>query len=235
MTGKKIAAAALGILVAAAGFLGAARFGQDRILPAFCQTESKTTENNRTEKTIKKVALTFDDGPNPDYTGELLDGLKTRNVKATFFVLGKQAKQYPQLTKRIAEEGHLLGCHGYDHINLASLSMEEACRQMTETADLILDITGSRPMFMRPPYGKSHVGMEEKVQMIEVLWDIDTMDWALRSPDRVVQETLAKAEDGSIILMHDEFQESVDAALQLTDALKKEGYQFVTVEELILE
>ena len=90
-------------------------------------------------------------------------------------------------------------------------------------------------MFMRPPYGKSHEGMEEKVQMIEVLWDIDTMDWSLRDPDRVVQETLAKVEDGSIILMHDEFQESVDGALQLIDALKKQNYQFVTVDELILE
>lgn len=230
MTGKKAAAVMLGVLILAASFFGTARLGKDQILPAFCQTEIKNGE-----KQMKKVALTFDDGPDPEYTQELLEGLKARDVRATFFVLGKQAEQYPKLTEQIAKEGHLIGCHGYEHVNLKSLSMEEACRQMTQTADLICGITGSRPMFMRPPYGKSHEGMEEKVQMIEVLWDIDTMDWSLRDPDRVVQETLAKVEDGSIILMHDEFQESVDGALQLIDTLKKQDYQFVTVDELILE
>lgn len=230
MTGKKTAAVLLGLLIIAASFRAAAGLGGNQILSAFCQTEIKTTE-----KQIKKVALTFDDGPNPDYTQELLDGLKTRDVKATFFVLGKQVEQYPELTKKIVKDGHLLGCHGYEHVNLNTLSMEDACGQMTQTSDLIYDITGMRPMFMRPPYGKCHEGMEEKVQMIEVLWDIDTMDWSLRNPGRVVRETLSKAEDGSIILMHDEFQESVDAALLLVDALKKQGYEFVTVDELILE
>lgn len=183
----------------------------------------------------KRVALTFDDGPNETFTPKLLDGLKERNVKATFFVLGKQAEQFPQLVKRIVEEGHQVGCHGYEHVNMLSLSMEEACTQMNKTSDLLLEITGQRPLFMRPPYGSCQKKLAERSQMIEVGWGIDTLDWSLRNADQVVAETLRKVEDGSIILMHDEFQESVDAALRLADVLQKEGYQLVTVEDLILD
>ena len=106
---------------------------------------------------------------------------------------------------------------------------------MTRTSDLLMELTGQRPLFMRPPYGRCQKQLAERSGMIEVGWGIDTLDWSLRNADQVVAETLRKVKDGSIILMHDEFQESVDAALRLADVLQKEGYQLVTVEELILD
>lgn len=227
---KKVIFIILGIIVTAGSFFLSSRISDSRITDSFYQAE---TEN--TPEQIKKVALTFDDGPNEEFTPKLLDGLKKRNVRATFFLLGKQAEEYPDLTKRISEEGHLIGCHAYEHKDLSRLTLKEACRQITDTGDLLYEITGQRPMFMRPPYGSCQEQLPEKTEMIKVLWDIDTVDWSLRNTDQVVRNTLKEVEDGSIILMHDEFQESVDAALQLADALEKEGYQLVTVEELILD
>ena len=119
-------------------------------------------------QTEKRVALTFDDGPNETFTPKLLDGLNERNVKATFFVLGKQAKQFPQLVKRIVEEGHQLGCHGYEHVDMLTLSVDEACKQMTRTSDLLMELTGQRPLFMRPPYGRCQKQLAERSGMIEV-------------------------------------------------------------------
>lgn len=227
---KKVIFLVFGILITAGSFFLSSHISDHRITESFYQAETKEPAEQ-----IKKVALTFDDGPNEEYTPKLLDGLKKRNVRATFFLLGKQVEQYPELAKRISDEGHLIGCHAYEHKDLSRLSLDEACRQITDTNDLLYEVTGHRPMFMRPPYGSCQEQLPEKTEMIEVLWDIDTVDWSLRNTDQVVKNTLKKVEDGSIILMHDEFQESVDAALQLVDALEKEGYQLVTVEELILD
>ena len=183
----------------------------------------------------KKVAITFDDGPNPDYTKELLDGLKERGVTATFFLLGKEVEKYPELVKRMQEDGHLIGTHAYEHVNLCNLTDEKAILQVDKTNDLIEAITGERPQFIRPPYGCWKKNLDYKTTMIEVLWSIDPLDWKTSNAQAVVNRVLNKVEDGSIILLHDASASSVEAALSIIDRLQEAGYLFVTVEELIIE
>lgn len=187
------------------------------------------------DEQMKKVALTFDDGPNPEYTGKLLDGLKERGVKATFFVLGSEVELYPQLVKRASEEGHLIGVHAYRHVNLRQLSDGQAVEQVDRTNGAIYRATGQYASYIRPPYGCWKEDLDYQVQMVEVLWDIDPRDWATTSSDLVVQRVLNEVKENSIILLHDASESSVQAAFAIIDTLRKQGYTFVTVEELILE
>lgn len=183
----------------------------------------------------KQVAITFDDGPDPVCTPELLDGLKERNVKATFFLLGKQAEQYPDIVKRMYEEGHVVGCHSYEHVDLSKLSEADACAQIRQTCDLIYEITGERPAFVRPPYGAWLSCLDEDFCMIPVLWDVDPLDWATADARLVTNRVLENVEEYDIILMHDASESSVEAALRVIDVLQGDGYEFVTVDELILK
>lgn len=182
----------------------------------------------------KQIAITFDDGPNPNYTQKLLEGLKKRGVKATFFVLGEEAQQYPEIVEEIHEEGHLIGVHSYEHVNFGEIGDTAAMEQITKTREILYEITGEYAGFIRPPYGCWKSSLNEKVPMIEVLWDVDPLDWATKSADTVVARILPKAHDGCIILLHDASASSVQAAFTVIDALQKQGYEFVTVEELFM-
>lgn len=193
------------------------------------------TKETQKDEEIKKIALTFDDGPNPDYTGMLLDGLKERGIKASFFVLGSEVELYPQLVRRASEEGHLIGVHAYRHVNLRQLSDAEAVEQVDRTNGAIYRATGQYASYIRPPYGCWKEDLDYEVQMVEVLWDIDPRDWATTSSDLVVQRVLSEVEENSIILLHDASRSSVQAAFTIIDTLQKQGYTFVTVEELLLE
>lgn len=186
------------------------------------------------DEQVKKVALTFDDGPNPDYTGMLLDGLKERGVLATFFVLGSEVERFPELVRRASEEGHLIGVHAYKHVNLRQLGDAEAVEQIDRTNGAIYRATGNYASYIRPPYGCWKEDLDYEVQMVEVLWDIDPRDWATTSSDLVVQRVLNEVEENSIILLHDASESSVRAAFAIVDVLQKQGYTFVTVEELLL-
>lgn len=201
------------------------------------QTADGNTPTRKTQmdEEIKKVALTFDDGPNPDYTGMLLDGLKERGVRATFFVLGSEVERYPQLVRRASEEGHLVGVHAYRHVNLCQLSDAQAVEQINRTNGAIYRATGQYASYIRPPYGCWKEDLDYEVQMVEVLWDIDPRDWATTSSDLVVQRVLNEVEENSIILLHDASKSSVQAAFTIIDTLQKQGYTFVTVEELLLD
>ncbi len=183
----------------------------------------------------KKVAITFDDGPNPDYTAKLLTGLKERGVSATFFLLGKEAEKYPELVLQMSEEGHLIATHSYEHVNLCNLTEEAAIEQVDKTNAIIEEITGKRPQFIRPPFGCWKNNLDYQTMMIEVLWDVDPKDWCTSNTDVVVKRVVKAVEEGDIILLHDASQSSVDAALQIVDELQKAGYVFVTVEELVLD
>lgn len=196
---------------------------------------SDTQASLQEDEQVKKVALTFDDGPNPDYTGMLLDGLKERGVKATFFVLGSEVELYPQLVRRASKEGHLIGVHAYRHVNLRQLSDAEAVEQIDRTNGAIYRATGQYASYIRPPYGCWKEDLDYEVQMVEVLWDIDPRDWATTSSDLVVQRVLNEVEENSIILLHDASESSVQAAFTIIDTLQEQGYAFVTVEELILD
>ena len=180
----------------------------------------------------RMVALTFDDGPHPVCTAELLDGLKARGVRATFFVIGENAKSEPQLVARAAAEGHRIGNHTYSHVRLTDCSEEASLGEVSRTNELLYEITGSVTEYIRPPFGLWSRLLEESFPLRVVLWDVDPMDWKHRDADYIVREVLSAVEDGSIILLHDIYETSVEAALRIVDRLQAEGYVFVTVDEL---
>ncbi len=188
-----------------------------------------------TEDVKPRIALTFDDGPHPVYTPKLLDGLKERNVKATFFVVGKNIEGREDIIKRMDEEGHLIGNHTYDHVKITGLPEEEAYAQITKTSELVKEITGKNTEFVRPPFGAWDKKLECGFEMFPVLWSIDPLDWTTKNVDAVVQKVLSRAEENSIILLHDYYDSSVEAALKIVDALLERGFEFVTVDELVLE
>ena len=159
-----------------------------------------------------EVALTFDDGPSPKYTPLLLDGLKERNVRATFFLLGQNVKENQELVQRMQAEGHLLGNHTYNHVQLNKIPETTARQEILKTNNEIYEATGKYPEYMRPPYGAWKKNMELCVEMLPVFWDIDTLDWKSQNVDAILKAAGEEPEDGSIILMHDEYQTSVEAA-----------------------
>ena len=182
----------------------------------------------------KRAALTFDDGPSSKYTPLLLEGLKERGVHATFFLMGKNIEGKEDLVKRMQEEGHLIGNHTYNHVELCKISREAARTEIEATNQEIYDITGEYPMWLRPPYGEWQKNLDFYVNMFPVLWDIDTLDWKSQNVNAVLRIVESEIEDGAVILMHDAYQSSVDAALQIVDLLTAQGYEFVTVDELVL-
>ena len=183
----------------------------------------------------KCVALTFDDGPHKEYTEELLDGLKERGVRVTFFLMGQNIEGNEDLVKRMHDEGHLIGNHSYSHIQLTKAGAQAVCQAVDRTSKIIEDITGERPQYMRPPYGDWNEQLECDVGMTTVLWSVDSLDWKLKNKNKIVKRVLKDVEDGDIILMHDIFPTSVQAALELVDTLTRQGYTFVTVDELLID
>lgn len=198
--------------------------------------EQESTERTQKENAVekKKVALTFDDGPSSKYTPMLLEGLKDRGVHATFFLMGKNIEGKEALVKQMQEEGHLIGNHTYNHVELDKISRESAREEIEATNQEIYEITGVYPAWLRPPYGEWQKNLDFYVNMFPVLWDIDTLDWKSKNVESIMGIVKNEIEDGAVILMHDAYQSSVDAALQIVDLLQKKGYEFVTVEELIL-
>ena len=176
-----------------------------------------------------------DDGPNPDYTEELLTGLKERGVNATFFLLGKEVEKYPEIVKDISDGGHLIGTHSYEHANLSNLSDAAAIEQVDKTNAAIYDITGKYPEYIRPPYGCWKCNLDYETKMIEVLWDVDPKDWATDNSGVIAKRVIDKVGENDIILLHDASESSVKAAFAIIDELGKEGYTFVTVEEILME
>lgn len=204
----------------------------DKVIGAGNSRLEKKLEENVTEK--KKAALTFDDGPNSQYTPLLLKGLKERGVHATFFLMGKNIEGKEALVKQMQEEGHLIGNHTYNHVQLDKISKEAAKEEIEATNQKIFEITGVYPAWLRPPYGEWRKNLDFYVEMFPVLWDVDTLDWKSKNVDSIMKIVQSEVSDGAVILMHDAYQSSVDAALQIVDLLMAEEYEFVTVEELIL-
>lgn len=197
-----------------------------------------TREYNGDYKGKKLVALTFDDGPGP-YTERLLNEMKKRDVKATFFVLGNRVDRYPELIKRMEAEGHTIGNHSYDHPNLTKLSYENVRKNMERTAEKVEKLVGHKPEVMRCPGGacNNNVKKYAKAAGIPIIyWGVDTRDWESRNVDAIMKKSFGKGgiTDGSIVLMHDIHQPSVEAAIKMMDRLIDEGYTFVTVPELLM-
>ncbi|MBQ7802167.1 MAG: polysaccharide deacetylase family protein [Oscillospiraceae bacterium] len=188
----------------------------------------------RAEAPTKYVALTFDDGPSGRFTRRLLDGLKERDVKATFLLCGYRIKDYGPEARRIAEEGHEIGIHGYSHDSMCAMSQSQATKEILDTAALLPQ--GVRPVFLRPPGGQCGDGMCQaaKSQGLAVLnWSLDSKDWAIKDARAITERVVGNVQDGDVILMHDMYDSSVDAALAIIDALTEQGYRFVTATELV--
>lgn len=219
------------------------------IYPAFFTENTMESENqevlspnaiayvaeNMVEK--PKIAITFDDGPSTVYTSKLLDGLKERGVKATFFLIGQNIEkdQNKEIVKRMYEEGHLIGNHTYHHVEITKVSNDEAYKEFTMTNELISSITGEEVQFMRPPFGLWQKELEQKIHVLPVMWSIDPLDWATENVEEIVNKVVTEAEENDIILLHDCYDSSVKAALKIIDQLTAEGYEFVTVDELMLD
>lgn len=179
------------------------------------------------------VALTFDDGPRNSTTGRLLEGLALREVPATFFLVGERIAGSEEMIREMAAAGHQVGIHTYDHVRVTELSHRDFDLQVTKTRALLTDILGEGDYWLRPPYGIVDRSVEQWADSPLILWSVDPEDWKYQNADRVAACVTGQVEDGDIILMHDIYDTSVDAALRIVDELLDRGYCFVTVEQLM--
>ncbi len=218
----------MGILIAAGSFAFAREYTRT------VKTQQKTIyAEDAMAEPAPKIALTFDDGPSI-YTSALLDGLEQRGVKATFFVIGKYAEQFPEIVQREANEGHLLGNHTYSHVQITKLPIEQA-REEIEKTNLILEgLTGMKIEYVRPPFGVWEEELED-LRMCSIMWSVDPLDWTTKNTDEIVNRVVTKVRENDIILLHDCYKSSVQAALRIIDLLQAQGYEFVTVDELLLD
>lgn len=194
-----------------------------------------TLEEEKSEELPPRVALTFDDGPHPSYTKKLLDGLKERGVKATFFVVGENIPGREEIIEQMCQDGHLIGNHTYDHEDISKMTAQEACAELQKTSVLVKEITGQGTAYVRAPFGNWDDNLDCETTMISVKWSVDTLDWTTKNVSQIVNKVVNKVKDSDIILLHDYYASSVEAALQIVDILQEQGYEFVTVEDLILE
>ena len=190
----------------------------------------------------KRIALTFDDGPHPIYTPEILDILAEYDVKATFFVVGENVRKNPELIERELEEGHEVGNHTYTHpCALAKLSCAKLMDEISECEDAIFETVDFRPHLFRPPGGANTCAVKRacsELDYIEVLWNVDTMDWSAKtSLDSALRTVRTNVKDGSIILFHDYVGRKKPITAQALRVLLPElceaGYEFVYAEELL--
>jgi len=192
----------------------------------------------------KKIALTFDDGPNEPYTSEILKVLKDNNMHATFFMVGKNVERYPDIARAIAAAGHAIGNHSYDHRDLLKRTNTQIQDEILKTEKAITDATGQRTTLFRPPYGsRNALTVEEirKLGYVVVEWSVSAEDWRKPGTDKIVKNVMAGAGNGAIILMHDgdkwrhgsDRSQTVAALPQIIAQLRAAGYEFVTIPELL--
>lgn len=184
----------------------------------------------------KVVALTFDDGPSKEFTKKYVDILKSMDVKATFFVIGKNAAKFPDLLKYISESGNEIGIHSYNHFFMPKMKPEQMADELYSTQKIIVDVTGSKSSLFRPPYGafnETLLKISNALGLHVVLWNVDPDDWKNPGIQNIVNRIVSHAKDGSVILMHEGKPETIAALPQIIEKLKAEGYGFVTVSELL--
>ncbi|MDT2818020.1 polysaccharide deacetylase family protein [Vagococcus lutrae] len=181
----------------------------------------------------KSVALTFDDGPNDSTTLKILNTLKNENVPATFFMLGTQAERYPNVVKKIADEGHELANHSYNHPDLTTLPAEQVREQIINTQVAIYEASGVLPKYVRPPYGSVNYETAVAIGKPIMNWSVDSLDWKAKDKKKIIEDVKTSTHNQGIILMHDIHEQSAEALPDIITELKKQGYQFKTVSELV--
>lgn len=149
--------------------------------------------------------------------------------------MGQNISGNEELVLRMQKDGHLIGNHSYRHIQLTKAGEDNVCDAVEQTEKIIENITGCRPKYLRPPYGDWNENLECRLDLTTVFWSVDSLDWKLQNTKQIVNQVEKKVGNGDIILMHDIFPESITAALEIIDHLKAKGYQFVTVEELLID
>ncbi len=183
------------------------------------------------------IAMTFDDGPSEKLTPRLLDLLAAHHIKATFFVIGQNVAEHPEILQRAIREGHEVGNHSWSHPNLGKMSDDSVRRQLKMTEEAITNACGVRPTLMRPPYGsittrQKHWIHDEFGYRI-ILWDVDPLDWKRPGPKIVTSRILQQTRAGSIVLSHDIHPGTIEAMPETFRQLEAKGFKFVTVSELI--
>ena len=184
----------------------------------------------------KEVALTFDDGPSAKTTEKILNILKKNNIHATFFVIGKNAEHHPKLLKKIYDDGNEIGNHSYSHPNSSYLSPSKIRRELSKTDKIISKITGKKTHLFRPPSGNFGYNLSfivASMKYIMVLWWVDTSDWREPGKEKVMRIIRNHLTNGAIILMHENHKTTIEALPDIINFIKKRGYKFVTVSELL--
>lgn len=183
------------------------------------------------------LAITFDDGPHPELTPKLLDLLKARNIRATFYVIGRNVEAYPEIARRIVAEGHEIANHSWSHPALTKLGAAQVAREIQRTTDAIRTATGVTPTTMRPPYGATNASLNRRLNeefgLRVAMWSVDPQDWKYRNAQRVSNHLSTQAKRGDILLAHDIHASTIAAMPSALDALLAKGFRFVTVSELI--
>lgn len=206
------------------------------ILATVFQNAEKSEETIVTpKKDTKKVALTFDDGPHPKVTMQILNTLDKYNAKATFFMLGKQVEKHKDIAIEVVNRGHEIGNHTYNHPELTKQTSSQVRWQLDKTDQIIFDVIGEYPTVFRPPYGAKNQRVNSLIDMPIIMWSIDTYDWKHRDANKLLPVVKANLHDGAIILMHDIHQSTADGLESVLSYLQQEGYEFVTVSEMLAE
>lgn len=180
----------------------------------------------------KKVALTFDDGPDPKSTVRILETLEKYDAKATFFMLGSRVEYYPEIAQQVAEAGHELGNHSWNHPSLTKVPDKKLYDEVQGTTDIIKQVTGEPATVFRPPYGAVNERVRAITNLPVVMWDVDTLDWKHHDPQKLVSIVKSNTRSGSIVLMHDIHKSTADGLESVLAYLQSQGYTFVTVSEL---
>jgi len=206
--------------------VGEARIPEEILAAMDASTKQALTEGG------KYVALTFDDGPRRGTTDLLLSGLMERGVAVTFFVVGEQVAGNEDLIQRMAAEGHQIGNHTYSHVRLLTSESNVVIEEIHKTEVILENLLGRKEFWLRPPYGLIDGCRAALVQTPMIYWSLDPEDWKLLDAEKISSTVVEQVQSGDIILMHDFYPTSVDAALEIIDQLQSKGFTFVTVEEL---
>ena len=197
------------------------------------EKDAELYKKAQAEKNKKVVALTFDDGPDGNTTPQALDILAKYKIKATFFVQGKNIAGNESTLKRMQSGGHEVGNHSWNHPILTKLSLEDAKKQLTDTEDAITKVLGKSSKLMRPPYGAISDDIRNSLDLSFIMWDVDSLDWKSKNEAAILTEIQRQVSNGSIILMHDIHQTSVNSLPKVIEYLQGQGYSFVTVSDLL--
>ena len=187
------------------------------------------------EEIQKEIAITFDDGPKRGTTDVLLDGLKERNVSATFFLIGIQVSGLEDLVQRMDEEGHQIGNHTFSHVNLNTLDAYKQNEEITMCSQNIRQCVEREQVCVRPPYGEVNECLRAWIGAPLILWSVDKNDWTGKTADEIADYIVSDATAGDIILLHDIYENSVQGALMAIDRMQAQGYVFVTVEKMFAD